>query len=217
MKKILIVDDHIILRQGLVRTLLDILEQPCEFAQASSGEDAIRMVHYGAYDLVLLDISLPDQNGLNVLGLLKQQHPELPVVMLSSHSDEQYSVRSLRAGAAGYVNKGCDSALLKDVIEKALTGTRYISQSQADLLLEALNTKTEGMPLPEMLSDREYQLVSLMAAGKTLTQISRELSVSSKTLSTYRTRVLEKLQLKTTADIISYGIHHGLVEKTFPT
>jgi len=213
MKRVLIVDDHAILRQGLLRTLRELTEGTLDFQEASSGAEAIGMVHDSACDLVVLDISLPDQNGLEVLRQLKLVHPELPVIMLSSHSDELYAVRSFRAGASGYINKGSDSDLLKEAIERVLTGKNYVSPAQADLLVESIGRKSECQPTPEILSDREYQLVYLIAAGKTLIQIAGLLSVSPKTVSTYRARVLEKLNLKTTADIVKYGVQHNLVGK----
>jgi two-component system, NarL family, invasion response regulator UvrY len=152
-----------------------------------------------------------------VLEQLHQLNPKLPVVILSTHPEEQYAVRSLRKGAAGYVHKGSDSVVLKEVIERALTGKKYVSESQSDLLIEAVSDNREYVPLPEILSDREYQLACMLTTGIPLTQIAKKLSLSVKTISTYRLRILEKLQLKTTADIISFGIHHGLTEKKFPT
>jgi two-component system, NarL family, invasion response regulator UvrY len=217
MKRILIVDDHAIVRQGVHRILKEILEQPVEFAEASDGQQALAMVSASTFDLVLLDISLPDMNGLNVLKLLNQGSAKLPVIILSTHLEEQYAVRSLRAGAAGYVNKGSDAAVLKEAIEKALSGKKYITAAQSELLVDAISDKRENIPLHESLSDREYQLICMMTAGKTLTEIAGNLSLSVKTISTYRTRILEKLQLKTTADIISYGTHHKLTAFNFPT
>lgn len=212
MKRVLIVDDHTIVRQGVIRILQDVMEQSLTFDEASDGQQAIRMADSCDYDLVLLDISLPDQNGLSVLKVLNQRHEKLPVVIVSTHPEEQYAVRSLRAGAAGYVNKGSDAAVLKETIEKVLSGRKYVSTSQSELLVDAISDKREGMPMIETLSDREYQLARMMTAGKTLTEIARDLSLSVKTISTYRARILEKLHLKTTADIINYGIHHGLAE-----
>jgi two-component system, NarL family, invasion response regulator UvrY len=217
MKRILIVDDHTILRQGVIRILKEILEFPLECAEASDGQQAISMLKFSSFDLVLLDISLPDMNGLNVLKLLSQQYPKLPVIILSTHLEEHYAVRSLRAGAAGYVHKGCDVTVLKEAIEKVLTGRKFVTPAQSELLVDAISDKREGIPLPETLSDREYQLICMMTAGKTLTEIAGNLSLSVKTISTYRARILEKLQLRTTADIISYGTHHKLTEYNFPT
>ncbi len=209
-KRILIVDDHTIVRQGVIRVLQDILEQPVEFHEACTGRQTLDMACSCEYDLVLLDISLPDLNGLNVLKALQQKHPRLPVIMVSTHPEEHYAVRALRAGASGYVNKGDAAVVLKEAIDKVLAGRRYVTPSQAELLADALCDGPEPAVLHHALSDREYQLACMMAAGKTLTEIARELSLSVKTVSTYRTRVLEKLHLRSTADIINYCIQNGL-------
>ena len=208
MKKILFVDDHAIVRQGVIKILQELMGIPVRFDEASDGFQALKMADSGDYDLILLDISLPDQNGLIVLKQLLQLYPKLPVIMLSSHPEEHYAVRTLRAGAAGYVNKGCDSVVLKEAVEKVLAGKKYVSPSQAELLAEAISDRRETTSRHETLSDRESQLACMMAAGKTLTEIARELSLSVKTVSTYRARVLEKLQLRTNADIINYCIQN---------
>jgi two-component system, NarL family, invasion response regulator UvrY len=208
MKKILFVDDHAIVRQGVIKILQEIMAIPVLFDEASDSLQALKMADNGDYDLVLLDISLPDLNGLIVLKQLVQLHPKLPVIMLSSHPEEHYAVRTLRAGAAGYVNKGCDAVVLKEAVEKVLAGKKYVSPTQAELLAEAICDNRETASPHETLSDREYQLACMMTAGKTLTEIAGELSLSVKTVSTYRSRVLEKLQLRTTADIINYCIQN---------
>jgi DNA-binding NarL/FixJ family response regulator len=208
-KQILIVDDHAIVREGLIRTLNDILEFPVQCDEASTACEAAEKINSAAYDLVLLDISLPDQNGLSLLKELKQDQPELPIVIVSTHSDEHYAVRSLRSGAAGYINKSCNSSILKEVIVNVLAGKRHISAVQSDLLVEAYSTTSKKTKI-EKLSDREIQLMQMIAAGKTLTAIANELRLSVKTISSYRSRILEKLQLKTTADIISYCIHNKI-------
>jgi len=143
MKKILIVDDHTIVRQGLIRTLQDALELPSSFDEASDAQQAGNMVNANEYDLVLLDISLSDQNGLILLKHLHKQKPKLPVIIMSTHPEEQYYVRTLRAGAFGYVNKGSSTAVFKEAIEKVLAGKEYVSQSQADLLVEAICDNSE--------------------------------------------------------------------------
>jgi DNA-binding NarL/FixJ family response regulator len=210
MKKILIVEDHTIVRQGMIRLLQDLLEEQFGFDEASDGHQAVKMSGSCRYDLILLDISLPDKNGLDVLKLILQHDPRVPVIIVSTHPEEHYAVRSLRSGAAGYVNKGSAPAVLKSAIEKVLSGRRYVSPSQAELLAEAICDTGENAVLHNTLSDREYQLACLMTVGKTLTEIARDLSLSVKTVSTYRARILEKLQLKTTADIINYCLRHGL-------
>ncbi|MBV5338237.1 MAG: response regulator transcription factor [Deltaproteobacteria bacterium] len=208
MKKILFVDDHAIVRQGVIKILQEIMAMPVLFDEASDSLQALKMADSGDYDLVLLDISLPDQNGLIVLKQIVQLHPKLPVIMLSSHPEDHYAVRTLRAGAAGYVNKGCDAVVLKEAVEKVLAGKKYVSPTQAELLVDAICDSREIASPHETLSDREYQLACMMTAGKTLTEIAGELSLSVKTVSTYRSRVLEKLQLRTTADIINYCIQN---------
>lgn len=210
MKKLLIVDDHAIVRQGVMRVLQHSRGTLLQLDEASNGGQALEMADACAYDLVLLDLSLPDQNGLEVLKQLHQRNAGLPVIILSTYPEEQYAVRTLRAGAAGYVNKGDAATVLKDAIEKVLAGRRYISPTQAELLADAITETGGDRPLHETLSDREYQMACMMSSGKTLTEIAGDLSLSVKTISTYRTRVLEKLRLRTNADIINYFITHKL-------
>jgi DNA-binding NarL/FixJ family response regulator len=210
MKSILIVDDHTIVRQGIARILKDDQDLQTEFDEAPDGRTAIDMAAGKKYDLVLLDISLPDMNGLSVLKHLRQQNPKLAVIILSTHPEEHYAIRALRAGAAGYVNKVAAAEELITAIEKVLAGGRYLSPSQVDLLADALCVGNDDTPLHTTLSDREFQLVCMMSAGKTLTEIADELALSVKTVSTYRARVLEKLHLRTTADIINYCINNNL-------
>lgn len=210
MKRILIVEDHTIVRQGVVRVLSDDPDLSLEFDEAPDARTALNLAAGRAYDLVLLDISLPDQNGLTLLKQLRQQHPRLPVIILSTHPEEHYAIRTLRAGAMGYVNKGAAASELKSAISKVLSGSKYLSVSQAELLAEAICQDT-GDALPHTaLSDREYQLACMITAGKTLTEIAAELALSVKTVSTYRARVLEKLHLRTTADIINYCLQNNL-------
>lgn len=210
MKKILIVDDHIIVRQGVIRILQELLEQGISFHEASCGQEALTMAHSHNYDLVVLDLSLPDQNGLGVLKELHTTQPQLPVIVLSTYPEENYAVRALRAGASGYVNKGSASVVLKEAIESALTGRKFVTPLQADLLIEAISDSNSNQPLHTLLSDREYEFVCMMSSGKTLTEIARELGISVKTVSTYRSRVLDKLHLKTNAELIQYCIHNKL-------
>jgi two-component system, NarL family, invasion response regulator UvrY len=209
-KKILIVDDHTIVREGVIRLLQQLLEPPPDFDEASNGQQAIDMGTAGDYSLVLLDISLPGRDGLDVLRQLRQINPKTPVIVLSMHPDEQYAVRAFQAGAAGYITKGSASDDLQGAIEKVFRGGRYVSAFQAELLAEAVGEDQENTSFHKLLSDREYQFVSMMVSGMTMTEIARELSLSTKTISTYRTRVLEKLHLRTNADIISYWITHNL-------
>lgn len=210
MKKLLIVDDHTIVRQGVMRLLRELLQSPLDFDEASTGQQAIDKVSGGDYSLVLLDISLPGRNGLDVLRKMRQMKPELPVLVLSMYPDEQYAVRALRAGAAGYVTKGSASEELKDAIEKILGGGKYVSSFQGNLLVEAISEEYDADTLHKLLSDREYQFACMLTAGKTMSEIAQELSLSVKTISAYRSRVLEKLKLRTNAEIISYCLTHGI-------
>ena len=211
MKRILLVDDHNIVREGVIRLLREMLEFPVDFDEASTGQQAIEKVSGGAYALVLLDISMPGRNGLDVLKQMRQLKPELPVLMLSMYSDEQYAVRALRAGAAGYLTKASASGEFKAAIEKVLSGGKYVSSLQGNLLAEAICEEYDPAMLHKLLSDREYQFACMLTQGKTMTEIAAELSLSVKTVSTYRARVLEKLKLRTNADVINYCLTHGVV------
>jgi len=210
MKKLLIVDDHAIVRHGLMRVLQEILEQPFIFDEAADGQQAIRMGSSVEYDLILLDISLPDQSGLSVLTLLHQHNPKQPIIILSTFPEEQYAVRAIRAGASAYVNKGSAASVLKEAIDKVLAGKRYISPTQSELFAEAIYENKDTKMRHDALSDREHQLACLVTAGYKMTEIATKLNLSVKTVSTYRARVLEKLQLRTTADIINYCLSNNL-------
>jgi DNA-binding NarL/FixJ family response regulator len=210
MIKILIVDDHAMFRQGVITVLKEIVETPLVFDEASDGEQAIKMTNSCEYDVALLDLSLPGQSGLNTLIVLKQQHPKLPVIILSTHPEEHFLLRTLRAGASGYINKRSASTELKDAIEKVVSGKRYINPAQAEILASSMFDKSEIGNLHEALSDREFQIACMLTSGKTLTEIAKELSLSVPTASSYRARILVKLNLKSTAAIINYCIQHSL-------
>lgn len=210
MKKILIVEDHHIVRVGLLRVLQGLLETACLFDEATDGPTAIKMISNSEYDLVLLDISLPGQGGLEILKQIQLQKPKLPVIMLSGHPEEQYAVRAIKAGAAGYVNKGDSPLLLTGAIERVLRGEKYISATQTDLLIEAVRDCNKNRAPHETLSDRELQMACMVTAGLTPTEIASKLNLSVQTVSTYRARVLFKLNLRTTADIINYCNLHNL-------
>jgi len=209
LKSILIVDDHTIVREGIIRLLRELLVPAPEFAEASDGQQAIDLACANDYSLVLLDISLPGRDGLDVLKYLRQVRPKLKIIVLSMYRDDQYAVRAFQAGAAGYVMKASAADELQSAIEKVLAGGRFVSPLQAELLAEAVGTQDTAQ-LHHSLSNREFQFVSLMVAGMTMVEIARELSLSPKTISTYRVRVLEKMGLRTNADIISYWITHKL-------
>lgn len=211
MKQILVVDDHVVVRQGLIQLLSILLEPAVAFDEASTGQEGIDKFNENDYCVVLVDISLPGRNGLDVLKQMRQLKPKIPILVLSMHPDEQYAVRALRAGASGYITKASASEELKGAIEKALRGEKYVTPFQATLLADAISEEHDVAGLHNLLSDREYQFACMLTAGKTMTQIAQELNLSVKTISSYRSRVLEKLHIKTNAEIINYCITHGIV------
>jgi DNA-binding NarL/FixJ family response regulator len=210
MIKILIADDHAVVRQGLKQILADAFD-PVVFGEASQAQEALEHVWKQEWDLVVLDLSLPGRSGLDVLKELKQARPKLPVLVLSMHPEDQFAVRVLKAGAAGYMTKESAPEELVNALKKILRGGKYVSASLAEKLAFALEPDAET-PLHEALSDREFQVMRLIASGKTVSQIAEELSLSVKTISTYRARLLEKMNMKSNAELTYYAIQHRLVE-----
>jgi len=209
MKRILIVEDHAIVRLGIVRLLGD-LPGPVLIDEATSSHEALEKAAGCDYHLVLLDLSLPGRNGLDLLKQLRRLQPRLPVLVLSMYPEEQYAVRALRGGAAGYLNKGSAAEELLAAARKVLSGGRYITPSQAELLADELSGAPLDAPLHRLLSDRECHFVSLLAAGRTMSEIAAELSLSIKTVSSVRNRALDKLRLQSNAELIGYWITHHL-------
>jgi DNA-binding NarL/FixJ family response regulator len=208
MPNILIADDHAIVRQGLKQILASDSDITV-VGETGNGEEVLAMVRLLRPDAVVLDISLPGKNGLDVLKELKGSYPELPVLVLSMHSEDQFAIRTLKAGAAGYITKETAPEKLVEALRKVCKGTKYISPELAESL--ALRIQRDGTEHPhEALSDREYQVFRLIAFGKTVGQISKELSLSVKTISTYRTRILEKMNMKTSAELTRYAVLHNL-------
>src|SRR5918911_3988188 len=210
MKKILIVDDHQVVREGL-KKILD--EQPgtVVFGEASTGPEALRLVRELDWDIVVLDISLRDRSGLEVLRELKQLRLRLPVLILSMHSEEQYARRAFKAGAAGYITKDSPRAELVKAINKVIEGGRYVSHALAERLVIDLGSGTSHAP-HEALSDREFEVMCLIASGKAVGEIADMLRLSDRTISTYRARILEKMGMKTNAELTHYAIQNKLVE-----
>jgi two-component system, NarL family, invasion response regulator UvrY len=205
-KRILIVEDHAIVRFGIIRLLRDLPGMPVTIDEAATGHEALEKIASCEYHLVLLDLSLPGRNGLDLLKQMRRVQPKLPVLVLSMYPEEQYAVRALRGGAAGYLNKASAAEELQAATEKVLQGGRYITPSQAELLADALTEEPQGAPLHRLLTDRECHFVSLLAAGCTTSEIATELSLSIKTIGTVRSRVLEKLQMRTNAELIGYWV-----------
>ena len=210
MIKVLIADDHALIRKGL-KQLLDDTDDMRVIGEAENGMQAIRMVEETAYDVVLLDISMPDKHGVEVLKQLKTNHPQLPVLMLSMHPEEQYALRSMKAGAAGYLNKQSAPLQLVTAIRQVASGKKYISTELAEQLANGLSQGYQEL-LHQTLSNREYQTLCLMASGKKLSEMADIMSLSPKTVSVYRSRLLEKMKLKNNAEAIHYAISNHLIE-----
>ena len=210
MIRVLVADDHAVVRRGVVQILA---ESPhiVVAGEASCGSEVLRAVRENDYDIVLLDIAMPGGSGLEVLKELQSLKPDVQVLILSMYPEKQYALRALKAGAAGYLTKDSAPDELIEAIERISQGNKYITRSLAQEMASELGGKA-GKERHEALSDREYQVMRLLAAGKSVSEIATQLSLSVKTVSTYRTRILEKLNLKTTAEIMHYALARGLVE-----
>jgi DNA-binding NarL/FixJ family response regulator len=209
MIKVLVADDHVLVRRGIVQVLAE-APDICVAAEAGNGTEALQAVRKGDYDVVVLDISMPDMNGLEVLKQVRTLRPDVPVLILSMYSEEQYALRALRAGAVGYLTKDSLPGELIAAIREAVQGGRYVSRSLAQRLAGEYGRHAAQAP-HETLSDREFQVMGLLAAGRTVSEIAVEMSLNVKTVSTYRARMLVKLGLRTTADIVRYAVQHSLV------
>ena len=210
MIKILIADDHTIFREGLKHILAEYPDLVVA-DEANNGQEVLDKIWKNNYDMVLLDITMPGMTGLEVLKQLKNDKPKLPVLILSMHPEEQYAIRVLRAGASGYLTKESAPDELITAIRKISQGRKYITSSLAERLATEVEADTEK-PLHDILSDREYQVLRMIAAGKTVKHIAKELSLSIKTVSTYRTRIMEKMKMKTNAEVMHYVIKHQLLD-----
>lgn len=210
MIRVLVVDDHAILRHGLNKILAD-TDDITVIGEAETGAQAMKLLREIQCDVVLLDISLPDRHGIEVLKLIKQERPKLPVLILSMHTEREFAVRALKAGASGYLTKRSAPTQLVGAIRQVASGRKYLTPSIAEEVADAIADGPER-PAHELLSNREYQTLCLIASGKTLSSIAAELSLSPKTISVYRSRVLEKLRLRNNSDITRYAIKNQLVE-----
>ena len=210
MLKILVADDHEVVRKGLMKVLAESL-QPIKVEEARNGQEAVSKVWKSEYDLVVLDIKMPGKNGLDALKEIKQHRPKLPVVILSMHPEEQFAIRAMRAGASGYLTKECAGDELVLSIRKALKGEKYISGSLAQILAGELDSDSEKPP-HELLSDREFQVMLMIASGKPVGAIAKELCLSVKTISSYRANILLKTRMKNNAEITHYAIQNKLVD-----
>lgn len=209
MIRILVADDHPIVRQGLKQIIADFPDMVVA-AEAADGQEVLNHVWKDEFDVALLDISLPDRNGLDILKQLKSRKPGLAVLLLSVHPEEQYALRGLKAGASGYITKDRAPDELISAIRAAASGKKYISPSMAQTLAAAPDMAGESLP-HHLLSDREYSVMLLIAAGKSNKVIAEQMSLSPKTVSTYRSRILKKMGLKTDAEIVRYAIENQLL------
>jgi two-component system invasion response regulator UvrY len=209
MKKILLVDDHAVMREGLKQILEDEFQE-VTFGEAANAGEALDLVQQRDWELVILDIVLPGRSGLEVLKEIRQSKPELPILVYSMYTEEEFAIRALRSGASGYLSKTDVPEQLLKAIHHLSRGRRYISESLAERLASDLES-ADGKPAHSRLSDREYQIMLMLAAGKTVGDIAEELALSVKTISTYRSRILEKMKMKSNAEMIHYVIQNKLV------
>jgi two-component system invasion response regulator UvrY len=210
MIKLIIADDHPIVREGLKQIIAD-SQHFTVSDEAGDGPELLDKVRKEDFDVIILDLKMPGMDGLDVLKQLKIEKPRIPVIILTVHPEAQYAFRILRAGASGYLTKESVSAELITAIRKVHRGGKYISPSLAEKIAFALDTDSEKM-LHETLSDREYQVMYMIASGKTVTEIAEEINLSVKTISTYRARILEKMNMKTNAELTRYAFQNSLID-----
>ena len=211
MVRILVIDDHAIVRKGVIRILEESLDPRAVCDEAANARDATRLLATENYNMVLLDISLPGVSGLDLLKDLHRDHPKVPIMILSMHAEDQYAIRALTLGAIGYLTKESAPEDLLLAVRKVLSGGRYISAQLAERLAAHLGSSSRRGSLPhEELSDREFEVLRLIGAGRTPTQMADELYLSVKTVSTYRSRILLKMHLKSNAELMSYALKNNL-------
>ena len=210
MIRILIADDHTLVREGLKQILSDLPDMAVS-DEARNGKEVLDKVRESDFDVILLDISMPGQSGLDILKQIKLLKPKLPVLILSMYPEEQYALRTLSAGAAGYLTKNSIPDELIEALRTVSLGKKYITLSLAEKLAFDLDVNAKKLP-HERLSDREYQVMCMIASGKTVSQIAREISLSVKTISTHRAHILKKMKMKNNAELTHYAIKHGLVD-----
>ena len=207
MLKVLTIDDHEVVRRGLKDMFT---KESATFGEARSGAEALALAKKQQWDIAILDISLGGRSGLDVLVELKQLRPRMPVLILSMHAEEQYAVRAFKAGASGYINKASSGEELRRAILKIIKGGQYVGPSLAEKMV--LQLSQPGKVPHETLSNREFEVLCSIASGKTVTEIAEKLSLSNKTISTYRRRILDKMDMRTNAELTHYAIRNGLVE-----
>jgi len=209
MIRILVADDHAVVRQGVIQILADVKDMLVK-DEAQNGVETLDKVLKYEYDVVLLDIAMPGRSGLEVLEDIKAQRPKLAVLILSMHPEEQYAVRALRAGASGYLTKASAPQELIGAIRKVAGGGKYVTASLAEKLADELDIDTEKLP-HERLSNREHQVMIMLASGKSVSDVADELCLSVKTISTYRSHIIDKMRLKNNAEITLYAVQNNLI------
>ena len=210
MIRVAIVDDHAIVRAGLRQYLAEQVDLRVT-GEAANGREALNIVRQGDVDVLVMDLSMPDQSGVDALAAIKARAPELPVLILSGFPEEHYATTLLRQGAAGYLNKECDPAQIVDAIRTVHRGRKYITPGVAQLLAEGLTGAGDKAP-HEMLSEREFQVFLRLAKGETIGNMAQSMSLSVKTVSTYRSRVMEKMSLASNSDLTYYALKNGLIQ-----
>lgn len=193
----------------MIRILKEELLEDFHFEQASTGSEVLEKIKTHTYDLIILDITLPDKSGLDILKALKDQGRKIPVLVMSMYPEDQYGMRVLKAGAAGYITKDSPPENIVEAVQRILQGKKYVSESMAEQLIVGLDVDSEKN-VHELMSDREFQVLVLIASGKTVSEIAAELNLSVPTISTYRARILDKLRMKTNAELTRYAIQLGL-------
>jgi len=210
MIRVLVADDHPLIRSGLKQILA---QEPdvAVLGEAGDSEQLLELLEQQAWDVVLLDITMPGRGGLDALHEIRRRRPALPVLVLSVHAEEQFALRAIKAGASGYLSKTDPPSEIVRAIRKVVSGKKYVSATLAETLANAIESGSDRPP-HESLSDREFQVMCKMASGRTVSQIAVEISLSVKTVSTYRARVLEKMNMRTNAELTRYAIQNGLVD-----
>lgn len=208
--RILLADDHRIIRDGLKQILAD-TEDLAVLGEAANGIEVMQQVRENEWDVLVLDISMPGRSGLDLIRMIKDEKPALPILILSMHHEEQYAVRAIHAGASGYLTKESDAELLVAAIRRVASGGVYLTDKVAELMVREIRPVNESLP-HSLLSDREYQVFNKLVKGMGLTEIGDELSLSVKTISTHKTHILQKMNLANTAELIRYAMTHGLAD-----
>lgn len=209
MIKVMVADDHAVVRRG-IRQIFAETSDIAVAAEASSAPEVLRLAEEQRFAVIVLDISLPGGSGIELLGTIRKLRPDARVLILTVHSEEQYAVRAIKAGAAGFLNKDSAPEKLVEAVRKIAAGGRYVTSEVADALASLVAGEVSGAP-HERLSDREFEVMKLLASGKTVSQVAEELSLSVKTVSTHRVRLLKKMNMKTNAELTHYAVKAGLV------